>query len=164
MDGKLDMSQQCILVAHKASCILGCIKRSMISRSREGILPFYSALVRPHLEYCIQMGSPQNRTTTVIIQGMEHLPWENRELGLFSLEKRRVWGNPRAAFQYLKGGGKKGGGQTLEQDMIGQSEIRTFYSKGGEALAQVAQRRSRSPILEDIRGQAEQGSEQPDAL
>jgi len=55
---KLDMSHQCALTAQKANCILGCIKRSMASRSREETLPLYSALVRPHLESCIQLWSP----------------------------------------------------------------------------------------------------------
>ena len=86
--------------AQKANHVLGCIISSMASRLGEVILPLCSALVRPHLEYCIQMWSPQHRRgmdlledlqrrATKMIQGMEHLPHNDtlRELGLFSLEK-----------------------------------------------------------------------------
>ncbi|KAJ7419976.1 Transmembrane and TPR repeat-containing protein 4 [Willisornis vidua] len=59
MDEEFDMTQQCALAAQKASHVLGCI-RDMSSRSREVILTLCSALVRPHLEYCIQFEGPQH--------------------------------------------------------------------------------------------------------
>ena len=61
VDDKLDMRQQHALAAQQANCIPGCIKRSTASRLREVILLLYSVLVRPHLEYCIHMWSPQYR-------------------------------------------------------------------------------------------------------
>ncbi|GAB0184757.1 hypothetical protein GRJ2_000941000 [Grus japonensis] len=49
IDEKLNMTRQCVLAAQKANHVLGCMKNSVTSRSREVIVPLYSTLIRPHL-------------------------------------------------------------------------------------------------------------------
>jgi len=128
VDERFNMSQQCVIPAQKANCILDCIKRSMTRRSREAILLLYSALVRPCLEYFIQFWDPQHkkdmelleqvqRRATKIIRELENLPYKDRlrELGLFSLKKRRlrreIYSNlpvPEAFLQEICGGTSHG--------------------------------------------------------
>ena len=117
MNPNMKVSEQCRIAASKGNQILGMIRRNITYKEKSLIVPLYKAIVRPHLEYCIQAWSPYlrkyidmlekiQRRATKLIPGLRDLTYEERlkECGLTTLETRRLRGGGQIeVFKILNG-------------------------------------------------------------
>uniref|UniRef100_A0A3B3RWV8 Reverse transcriptase domain-containing protein n=1 Tax=Paramormyrops kingsleyae TaxID=1676925 RepID=A0A3B3RWV8_9TELE len=116
VDASMSHSRQCGEAIKKANRMLGYISRCVEFKSREVMLHLYNSLVRPHLEYCVQVWSPYlkkdiaalekvQRRATRMIPGLRGMSYEERlaELNLFSLEQRRLRGDMIQVYKILTG-------------------------------------------------------------
>ena len=101
MNANVKVSEQCRIAAYKGNQVLGMIRRNITYKDKSLIVPLYKAIVRPHLEYCIQAWSPYlrkyiymlekiQRRATKLIPGLRDLRYEER------LKLRRVTHKIRA--------------------------------------------------------------------
>ena len=116
MNANMKVSEQCRIAASKGNQVLGMIRRNISYKDKSLIVPLYTAIVRPHLEYCIQAWSPYlrkdidmldkiQRRATKLIPGLRDLRYEERlkECGLTTLETRRLRGDQIEVFKILNG-------------------------------------------------------------
>ena len=112
----MKVSEQCGIAAAKGNQILGLIRRNIVHKEKELIIPLYKTIVRPHLEYCIQAWRPYRkkdidmlervqRRATKIIPKLKNISYEMRlkECGLTTLETRRLRGDQIEVFKILNG-------------------------------------------------------------
>ena len=112
----MKVSEQRGIAASKGKQILGLIRRTITYKEKQLIVPLYKAIVRPHLECCIQawrsyrkkdtdkLGRIQRRTTKMIPE-LRDLSYESRLLqcGLTTLETRRLRGDQMEVFKIVNG-------------------------------------------------------------
>ena len=112
----LKVGKQCLKAAKKGNQILGMIRRTFSCKEKSIIMKLYKSLVRPHLDYCVQAWRPHyqkdintleavQKRATRMVTGLQETCYESRlkELGLTTLETRRIRADMLEVFKIMKG-------------------------------------------------------------
>ena len=116
IDQNMKFSSQINAAVSSANATLGMIRRTVKSRSKNVIIKLYKSLVRPKLEYCVQVWRPYlkkdidkiervQQRATKMIKNCKNLSYEDRlrKTELTTLEDRRTRGDLIEAFKMMKG-------------------------------------------------------------
>ena len=116
VDDKLDFGKHIKEIVKKANRRLGLIKKGFDCLDKEMFMYLYPVLIRPLLEYCVQVWSPHKlmdidllervqRRATKIVPALRNLPYEERlrRLNLTTLEERRIRGDMIETYKLLSG-------------------------------------------------------------
>ena len=106
IDNKLEFGKHIKGIVKRANRMLGLIRIGFACLDKDIFMNLYPVLIRPLLEYCVQVWSPYKRKYINLLEGVQrratklvpelrNLPYEERllRLGLTSLEERRVRGD-----------------------------------------------------------------------
>ena len=116
IDNSGKVGEQCAAMARRANNVLRQIKRKIRCKSKNVILSLYKSLVRPHLDYCVQVWGPYLKKDTNLIEAVQrralrlidnfkYLSYDKRlqKVQMTSLEKRRVRGDLIQVFKLFTG-------------------------------------------------------------
>ncbi|KAK4831265.1 hypothetical protein QYF61_016735 [Mycteria americana] len=108
-------------------------ERSFTEVRQESVQNFFLFLLANKLVTQLLHFEWVQRMATKMVRGLENLSYEERlrELGLFSMEKRRLQGHRIVAFQYLKGAYKKDGERPFTKACIDRTRGNGFKLKEG---------------------------------
>ena len=112
----MKVSEQCRIAASKGNKILGLIRRTIMYKEKQLIVPLYKAIVKSYLEYCIEAWRPYRkkdidkleriqRRATKIIPELRYLSYKSclLQCGLATLETRRLREDQIEVFKIVNG-------------------------------------------------------------
>ena len=140
------MSQQRALAAWNSNSILVCIRRGVASREREVTVPPCSALIRPHLEYCVWSWGPLHKNDVELLERFSsplktdwgswaYSAWRKEGSGETSLWPSSTWTELRKPFTWVDSDRTRRNSYKLKEgrfrlDVRGNVSLRGWWGTG----------------------------------